>query len=180
MKTLTLIIKQKWFDEIIAGRKKEEYRDCKPTTESRYIETDADGYAVLDENGVPVLKKYDAIRFYVGYAKDRDSALVEVKGARIEDAFDEKGDLIEYAVVDGQYFDLKMLNAMRKTEFKPGELTKSDERVKQLADNLLIDDPEDGFAINDEWADAHPEVDFWSPGIVTYELGEILEKKVKG
>lgn len=176
MKILTLIIKQKWFDEIIAGRKKEEFRECKPSTETRYLETGEDGFTISEEDGSPKLKHYDAIRFYVGYKKDRDTALVEVKGARYEDALDDDGDMIEYVVLNGQYFELKMLNAMRKTKFKPGDLSKSDKVVKELADNLLIDDPDEGFSINEEYLDRHPEISFWNPGVVVYELGKILEK----
>jgi len=71
-KILTLNIKEIYFKEIIAGTKKEEYRLLKPTTINKYT--------YLDE-GKRWLKKYDAIRFFVGYHKDRESALVEVTDA---------------------------------------------------------------------------------------------------
>lgn len=71
-KILTLNIKEVYFKEIIAGTKKEEYRLLKPTTINKYT--------YLDE-GKRWLKKYDAIRFFVGYHKDRESALVEVVDA---------------------------------------------------------------------------------------------------
>ncbi len=179
MEILNLIIKQKYFDEIIAGRKKEETRECKPETESTYLETGKDGFTIDNEDGSPKLKHYDAIRFYVGYRKDRDSALVEVKASRYEDALDDNGDIIEYAVINGKFFDLKLLNAMRKTNFKPGDLSESEKVVKEYADNLLIDDPDEGFAINEEYLDEHPEISFWTPGVVVYELGEVLEKHTK-
>lgn len=91
MKILTLIIKQKYFDEIIAGTKKQEFRDIKPSTEKKYIEIDKEGYALNDKNGNDIPIKYDAIRFYVGYRKDRDTALVEVKDAYTETYVDEDG-----------------------------------------------------------------------------------------
>ncbi len=47
-----------------------------------------------DENSIPI--KYDAIRFYVGYHKDRDTALVAVKGAHCEIYVDENNNVIEY------------------------------------------------------------------------------------
>jgi len=71
-KILTLNIKETYFKEIVAGKKKEEYRLLKPSTMNKYT--------YLDE-GKRWLKKYDAIHFFVGYHKDRESALVEVTDA---------------------------------------------------------------------------------------------------
>jgi hypothetical protein len=68
-KILSLNIKENFFKEIVAGTKKEEYRLIKPSTINKYT--------FVDE-GKRWIKKYDAIRFYVGYHKDRDSALVEI------------------------------------------------------------------------------------------------------
>lgn len=68
-KILTLNIKEIYFKEIIAGTKKEEYRLLKPSTINKYT--------YLDE-GKRWLKKYDAIRFFVGYHKDHESALIEI------------------------------------------------------------------------------------------------------
>ena len=96
MKTLTLIIKQCFFDEIIKGTKKQEFREVKPTTVKRLLLLDKDGYEVEDENGNAQPIKYDAIQFYVGYNKDRDSALVEVLGAHCEIFIDENNEPITY------------------------------------------------------------------------------------
>jgi hypothetical protein len=104
MKTLTLIIKQKYFDAIMDGRKVQEFREIRPTTEKKYIELDEEGYAVEDENGNCVPVKYDAIRFYVGYEKDRDSALVEVKGAHTEVFVDDAGEPIWYDYKGEKYY----------------------------------------------------------------------------
>lgn len=92
MNILTLIIKQSYFDEIIAGKKKEEYREVKPTTASKYIyyvDEQGNQYkpSALPPEDVPLeerLIEYDAIQFYVGYNADRDSALVEVKDAVLD------------------------------------------------------------------------------------------------
>lgn len=81
MKTLTLIIKQCFFDEIIKGTKTQEFREVKPTTIKKLLQLDEEGYEVEDEKGNAVPINYDAIQFYVGYAKNRASALVEVKSA---------------------------------------------------------------------------------------------------
>lgn len=83
MEILTLIIKQKFFDEILSGKKTQEFREIRPTTQKKYCQLDADGYCV-EKDGVLQPKRYDAIQFFVGYNKDRASALVEVKDAQIE------------------------------------------------------------------------------------------------
>lgn len=71
MKVLTLNIKKTYFDEIISGTKKIEYRELKQTTLNRYT--------YLDEtDGKRYLRRYDALRLFVGYHKDRESALVQI------------------------------------------------------------------------------------------------------
>jgi hypothetical protein len=96
MKVLNLIIKQKFFDEIISGNKKHEFREVTPKTIKKYLQLDEDGYELEDENGQAIPIKYDAIQFYVGYRKDRDSALVEVKDAVCEIEFNEFDNPIIY------------------------------------------------------------------------------------
>ena len=97
MRILTLIIKKRYLDEIVEGRKMQEYREVKPTTYRRYCELDAEGNVLFDDKkGIFVPRRYDAIRFYAGYASDRASALVEVKGAEIELFVDENGEFITY------------------------------------------------------------------------------------
>ena len=83
MNILTLIIKQKYFDEILAGTKTQEFREIRPNTQKKYCELDEEGYC-KEEDGILIPRKYDAIQFYVGYNKNRASALVEVKDAHIE------------------------------------------------------------------------------------------------
>ena len=95
-KVLTLIIKQKYFDAILSGRKVQEFREIRPTNERKYVLLDEKGYAILDDNQNCIPVKYDAIRFYVGYQKDRDTALVEVLSAYTEILVDDKGKPIVY------------------------------------------------------------------------------------
>ena len=106
MKILTLIIKQKWFDEIMSGKKKTEYRELTPQNMRRLVEFDSEGFMVEDpENNRPnVPKKYDAIRFYVGYAKDRDTALVEVTGVDCDFIRTEEGEPIYSGDPQGEDF----------------------------------------------------------------------------
>ena len=71
MKVLTLNIKKQFFDLIVKGEKKEEYRQLKQTTLNKYT--------YLDEtDGKRYLRRYDVLRLFVGYHKDRESAIVEV------------------------------------------------------------------------------------------------------
>ncbi len=106
MKILTLIIKQKWFDQIMSGEKTTEYRELTPQNMRRLVEFDSEGYMVEDEqNGKPnVPKKYDAIRFYVGYNADRDSALVEVTGVDCDFIRTEEGEPIYEGNPEGDDF----------------------------------------------------------------------------
>ena len=72
LKVLTLNIKKVYFDEIIKGEKKIEYRELKQTTLNKYTYLD-------ESDGRRYLRRYDALRLFVGYNKDRESALVQVK-----------------------------------------------------------------------------------------------------
>ena len=98
--TLYLPIKQVYFDQIIAGTKKEEYREIKEViTANRYLLKDRNGKYVLNPNVTQpnkeyfiddynngnfpfVPKPYKYLYIAVGYAKERDTALVEVDGFR--------------------------------------------------------------------------------------------------
>lgn len=98
--TLYLPIKQVYFDQIIAGTKKEEYREIKEgITANRYLLKDRNGKYVLNPdvtqpdkeyfiddynngNFLFVPKPYKYLYIAVGYAKERDTALVEVDGFR--------------------------------------------------------------------------------------------------
>ena len=71
LKVLTLNIKKVYFDEIIQGIKKSEYRELKQTTLNKYTYID-------EADGKRYLRRYDALRLFVGYHKDRQSALVQV------------------------------------------------------------------------------------------------------
>jgi hypothetical protein len=96
MKVLNLIIKQKYFDAILTGRKVQEVREIRPQNVSKYVQLDKEGYEVEDKDANAVPVKYDAIRFFVGYNKDRDTALVEVKGAHCEIFVDDNNKPIMY------------------------------------------------------------------------------------
>ena len=69
-KTLHLTLMKKWFDQILAGTKKVEYREIKPYWTKRLI----------DKQGNTI--NYDIIFFRNGYAKDCRKMKVEFKGLR--------------------------------------------------------------------------------------------------
>lgn len=71
LKILTLNIKKIYYDEIMSGEKTIEFRELKTTSLNKYTYEDP-------SDGKRYLKYYDAIRFFVGYHRDRESALVRV------------------------------------------------------------------------------------------------------
>lgn len=71
LKVLTLNIKKIYFDEIVSGSKKIEYRELKQSTLNKYTYID-------EADGKRYLRRYDALRLYVGNNKDKESALVQV------------------------------------------------------------------------------------------------------
>lgn len=104
-KVISLIIKQTYFDQIIAGTKKQEFRELKPSTFKKLVQTDAKtGELKLDENEFAIPIWYDAMLLFVGYNKVRDSALVEIKGAKEEVFKDENGEEIYEEFEDGSRF----------------------------------------------------------------------------
>lgn len=100
--TLYLPIKQTYFDQIVKGEKREETREIKAgVTANKYLQKGNDGryllnadvteqgkeYFVDDYNDgrFPFLpKQYKYLSLAVGYAKERDTAIVEVVGFSFE------------------------------------------------------------------------------------------------
>ena len=94
--TLYLPIKQIYFDQIIAGTKREEYREIKEgITANRYLLKDEKTKYRLNENvtdkskeyfiddynngNFPFMpKEYQYLYLAVGYAKNRDTAIVKI------------------------------------------------------------------------------------------------------
>ncbi|MCF0191118.1 MAG: ASCH domain-containing protein [Marinilabiliaceae bacterium] len=121
--TLYLVIKQVYFDEILAGKKKEEYREIKDTTWKKYLLQEnvqfKDGVDVLPclkfpEEEVCELSKagdicaynkgvfpyrpieYKYLNLAVGYNKDRQTMIVEVKDISFQVMTGRKGLAIFY------------------------------------------------------------------------------------
>ena len=136
MKTLTLSLKRKYFDEILAGKKTHEYREVRPNNTKKYVhllcegkfyEDDDPAFDDTDPNSPVeiVAKKYDAIKFYTGaYEGKRPYMLVEVKEADAVIEVDENGkDLIlkdgngeEYIAVTVDYTLCKIIEVNENLE----------------------------------------------------------------
>lgn len=116
MNILTLSIKQKFFDEILAGTKTHEYRDVKPTNAKKYITYLCNGkeYKVdeeLPEEGDIELKpiKYDAIKLLTGeYKGKRSYIIIEVKDAEVVILTDDEGNDIVYEYNGEEYLAAQM------------------------------------------------------------------------
>lgn len=113
MNILTLSIKQVYFDAIMAGTKKDEFREIRPNTAHKYItywvgKKEYKKYTEVPQDEEPEAKpiKYDAIQFYTGQMSGkRPGALVEVKKAEIDILVDDDGNEIEYEY-DGETYYL--------------------------------------------------------------------------
>lgn len=111
MKILTLSIKQKYFDEILAGKKTHEYREIRPTNAKKYITYLCGGKEYkadeeLPEEGEVELKpiQYDAIKLLTGeYKGKRPYIIVEVKSAEAVILTDENGKDITYEYQGEEY-----------------------------------------------------------------------------
>jgi len=113
-KVLTLSIKQKYFDEIIAGTKNIETREVRPNSFKKYARFVANGKEYKDINDVPksildedievVPVKYDAIKLLTGEHKGkRPYAIVEVADANVYFLTDENGNDIILTDSEGEY-----------------------------------------------------------------------------
>lgn len=93
---LSLIIKNVYFKEILSGEKRIEYRDLKESRINTYT-------WVEQGTGIRYLKQYDALRLYVGYHKDRESALVEV----VDITYNAEAKVVEYHLGKVLELDIK-------------------------------------------------------------------------
>ena len=76
MKILHLTLKKKWFDMILSGEKKEEYRDFTHYWESRLSHHNP-------RFSSRTFKSFDIIRFTNGYGKHRPAFDIELRSIRI-------------------------------------------------------------------------------------------------
>lgn len=150
--TLCLPIKQVYFDQILAGEKKKEFREIKDSTFKKYLniwkENGEVGIYFDDElisvedveksgndpmiwnNGVYPYdpKRYSFLDLRVGYAKDRDTALVEVKDITFEPAKTKEGKTARFnwSDQDGVIFDENGSFCVWQVVYHLGKVVKTD------------------------------------------------------
>lgn len=124
MKVLTLSIRQKWFDEIISGKKTQEYREIRPSNSSRYIRYVLNGKEYKNPDDMPtedeepgevalLAVKYDAIKFLTGeYKGKRPYAIIEVKSSEIQILTDENDQEIELEEKGVKYIAAQMVYSL--------------------------------------------------------------------
>lgn len=119
MRNLTLSIKQVYFDQILSGEKKSEFRDIWPNNATRYCQIDPEGYLV-DIDGVIQPVKYDTITFYTGaYKGKRPKMVVEVRDAEVYLLEDENGELITYDDNGEEFYAIQIEYHLGKILEKP-------------------------------------------------------------
>jgi hypothetical protein len=74
-KTLKLTLRKKWFDMILSGKKKEEYRDIKPHWESRLME--------ITPELIMRFRQFDFVEFRNGYSARSPYMKVQCRGIGI-------------------------------------------------------------------------------------------------
>ncbi|WP_298109461.1 ASCH domain-containing protein [uncultured Bacteroides sp.] len=126
MEILTLSIKQKYFDEILSGKKLQEYREIRPSNSSRYIryvlnskeyKNPDDMPSEDEEPGEVTLSavKYDAIKFLTGeYKGKRPYIIVEVLSSEIKILTDENDQEIELEEKGVKYIAAQMVYGLGK------------------------------------------------------------------
>lgn len=89
-KTLRLVIKKQYFDMILKGTKKEEYREVKDYYMQRIVGRHGCGtgynFTILRDLGFNALQQpfFDTITFVNGYAKDARQMVVECNGVIVD------------------------------------------------------------------------------------------------
>lgn len=121
MKTLSLVLKKKWYDMIDSGEKTEEYREIKPYWIRRFCYKASPSYPVpwvsmvLTAQNPEYLKKalktmrtmalwnFNHVTFHLGYAKNRPSMTFAIKEIVIDEGKEEWG-----ALPGETYFVIKL------------------------------------------------------------------------
>ena len=120
MKTLDLVLKQKWFEMIASGEKTEEYREIKPYWICRFCYKASRTYPipwmsmVVNAQNPEYLKKalkmrtmvlwkFTHVTFHLGYSKDRPSMTFAIKEIVIDEGKEEWG-----ALPGETYFVIKL------------------------------------------------------------------------
>lgn len=105
---LDLIIKKCFLNDILSGEKTTETREIRPNTVKKYCELAEDGELIG-------AKKYNSIRFFNGYNKDRLVAEFEIVSSEIVLFDDEEtGEPLTYLVDDIEYQEADIIYTLGK------------------------------------------------------------------
>ena len=115
MKTINLVVTKEWFNKILSGSKKEDYREVKPYWNKRLVNK----FGLLHTPPLPPavpnandFLKYDLIKIVNGYGATKPTIIAKFDGVRITKE-DEKTDLgigCFYAIKVGDFVELKNIN----------------------------------------------------------------------
>ena len=85
-KVLTLSVKKEWFDKIVSGEKKEEYREIKPYWIKRLTTNCEVVYDVVAETycGKVLYRPYTHVLFVNGYGDDKPRIEKEIESIDID------------------------------------------------------------------------------------------------
>lgn len=100
MSNLTLNVKKKWFDMILSGEKKEEYRAIKASFCNKFLNDEYKKPAFHNYEGVKIIvnndnfpfKKYNTVTFLNGMKTKTPTIIIECKGISIGTAKPEWSD----------------------------------------------------------------------------------------
>lgn len=95
MEILTLLVKNKAFEKIVAGELKVEIREITASTQNKYVVVTSDEVTI---------RLYDAIRFVAGNQADAPEAIVKIEQIEIEYEPDEEGYIQLYEAENGQLY----------------------------------------------------------------------------
>lgn len=113
MKTLHLVMKKIYFEQILKGSKKNEVRELRPKSANRYIE-----YSTDEFGEVATPKKFDLLRLYLGYEKNRPYFDIEVKDAQIVTFVDENNNEVVYEENGVEYIQAEIEYSLGNITFK--------------------------------------------------------------
>lgn len=102
-KELYLVLAKEWFNEILQGRKTEEYRG--------FTDHNIRRLGISKNGEFAGCRQYDTVKFQLGYTKDAPQMIVEVKEILLE-VDDENADLLNkencnFTIVLGKILDRK-------------------------------------------------------------------------
>ena len=111
MKTLPMTLKKKWFDMIVSGEKKEEYRESKVYWLKRLVE---EVVPIGNYMETMVFKKFDTVTFKNGYSKNAPTVEVELKDIEYRNGF--RNGVPAWGAVDGEPYFVLILGNIVRTE----------------------------------------------------------------